>query len=93
MDKRFRNLIGPQVRARRMKREWSQSELATKLQLAGLTHLDRIGVAKIESQVRSVYDYEMMVIAEVLGVSPGAICPDEAEVAQSLSRLVKWSGE
>lgn len=34
---RYKNNVGPQVRRRRYALGWSQSDLATKLQLAGLT--------------------------------------------------------
>jgi hypothetical protein len=42
---------------------------AAKLQLAGLESIDRVAVAKIESQIRSLFDYELIVIGTVLKVS------------------------
>ncbi|HEY3914080.1 MAG TPA: helix-turn-helix transcriptional regulator [Verrucomicrobiae bacterium] len=66
--KRFRNAVGPQIRKLRTQRNLSQDALAAKLQLAGLD-LDRISVAKIETQIRSVFDYELATIADVLGVT------------------------
>jgi transcriptional regulator with XRE-family HTH domain len=91
--KRFRNVIGPQVREWRIKRDLTQSALATKLQLRGWTTLDRAGVAKIESQIRSVYDYETILIADALNISPGALSPEDAALAEAIPLLIRWSGE
>jgi len=66
--KRFRNAAGPQIRKLRTQQNLSQDALAAKLQLAGLD-LDRISVAKIEMQIRSVFDFELAVIADVLQVT------------------------
>jgi transcriptional regulator with XRE-family HTH domain len=66
--RRFRNAVGPQIRKLRTQKKLSQDAFASKLQLAGL-ELDRISVAKIEMQIRSVFDYELSVIADVLEVA------------------------
>lgn len=76
MSRRFRNISGPGIRRRRMARKLSQEQLAAKLQLAGLHHLDRVAVAKIESRIRSVFDWELSVIAGVLGTSAEEIAAD-----------------
>jgi len=52
---RFHNNIGPQVRRRRYALGWSQTTLATKLQLSGFD-ISRSGVSKIESRLRFVDD-------------------------------------
>lgn len=93
MAKRFRNVIGPQVRAWRIKRDLTQSELALRLQLHGWTTIDRVGVAKIESGIRSVYDYETILLSHALEVSPGALSPEDDEFGQSLPLLIKWDGK
>ena len=64
---RFYNNIGPQVRCRRYALGWSQSMLATKLQLAGFD-ISRSGVSKIEARLRFVDDKDLMFLAEVLKV-------------------------
>jgi transcriptional regulator with XRE-family HTH domain len=46
---RFHNNIGPQVRRRRYSLGWSQSMLATKLQLVGFD-ISRSSVSKIEKR-------------------------------------------
>jgi transcriptional regulator with XRE-family HTH domain len=91
MKKRFRNLIGPQVRALRWKRGLTQEELAARLQVAGATGLDRVKIAKIESQIRSVFDYELLAIAHVLGVSPGYLAPRESVLFEKLPVLSAWT--
>jgi transcriptional regulator with XRE-family HTH domain len=68
MARRFRNIIGPKVRKLRAELGLTQDQLAARLQLAGLTNVDRVTVAKIESQIRSVYDFEVLVLANVLKV-------------------------
>jgi len=40
------------------------------LQLAGLENIDRVTVAEIESQIRSLFDYELIVIGTVLKIPP-----------------------
>jgi transcriptional regulator with XRE-family HTH domain len=62
---RYYNNIGPQVRRRRYALGWSQSTLATKLQLAGFD-ISRSGVSKIEARLRFVDDKDLMFLAEVL---------------------------
>lgn len=66
MPKRFRNLIGPKVREFRERLGLTQDDLAARLQLVGLENFDRVVVAKIESQIRSVYDFEAIILARVL---------------------------
>jgi transcriptional regulator with XRE-family HTH domain len=62
-----KNLIGPQVRKRRVKKGWSQEALAMKLQLRGW-NISRDSLASLESQRRRVPDCEMLYLARVLGV-------------------------
>jgi len=72
---RYKNNVGPQVRRRRYALGWSQSDLATKLQLAGF-HISRSGVSKIEARLSYVDDEALLHLAEVLKVSgPGTFRP------------------
>ncbi len=75
------------MRKLRFNRDWTQDQLAAKLQLAGL-EFDRVAVAKIESQIRSVYDFELVVIAQVLGVALVDLLPSFSELDSDLSDLV-----
>lgn len=68
MARRYRNIIGPKVRELRTQLGLTQDQLAARLQLAGLENMDRVAVAKIETHIRSVYDFEAIVLANVLRV-------------------------
>ena len=87
--RRFRNASGPLIRKTRDARGWTQDELAAKLQLAGLLHFDRVAVAKVESQIRSLLDYELAVFAEVLEVEVAELLPSFNSVKRDLEALVK----
>ena len=88
MADRYRNCIGPNVRRLRAQKGWTQEGFAGQLQLAGLLHFGRVIVAKIECQNRSVYDYELVVIAKVLKVEPQALLPTPKILQVDLSRLI-----
>jgi transcriptional regulator with XRE-family HTH domain len=59
---RYKNNIGPQVRRRRYTLGWSQSDLATKLQLAGFD-ISRSGVSKVEARLSYVDDKTLLYLA------------------------------
>jgi transcriptional regulator with XRE-family HTH domain len=61
------NMIGPQVRRLRYQRAWSQETLAGKLQLLGWD-IGRVGLAKIESRLVHVEEYELLFFARVFNV-------------------------
>lgn len=63
-----KNLCGDRVREARFKRRYSQSDLAAKLQVSGIT-LERDSISRIEIGTRFVADYELMILADVLGVT------------------------
>ena len=75
-----RNVVGPQVRAQRSRLGWSQPELAAKCQLAGWD-ISRDIVARIELRIRWVADFELILLAKVLGV----------ETTNLLPRRVDWT--
>lgn len=62
------SLCGKRVREARIKAGMSQDTLAAKLQLAGL-QIGQMAVSRIETGKRVVPDFELPVIAGVLGVS------------------------
>lgn len=86
--RRFRNSVGPQIRKQRMRNELSQCQLAAKLQIAGLS-VERAGVAKIEAGIRSVFDYELAIIAQILGVKADELFPERNELKELLPALQK----
>lgn len=84
---RFRNAAGPQIQKLRQARQWTQSDLAVKLQLVGLD-MDRTAVAKIEARIRSVFDFELAIIAKVLGVSMNDLTPEPKALKRLLPDLM-----
>ena len=65
-----KNIIGQKVREARLKHKPSltQDQLSAKLAALGVT-IDRVGISKIESGARRVYDFELKALARVLRVS------------------------
>lgn len=72
----------------RVSQNLSQEELAIKLQLAGL-NLDRTSVAKIETGLRSVFDYELAVIAQQLKTTTDLLYPPWTDILEALPDLLK----
>ncbi len=89
MPRRFRNTVGPQVRLFRIERGLTQDQLAARLALSGLENADRVYVAKIESQIRSVFDFELVVLAQALGVSETDLLPQMGHLKANLEALQK----
>jgi transcriptional regulator with XRE-family HTH domain len=56
------------MREARIQIGWTQDTMAAKLQLAGL-QMGQMAVSRIETGKRVVPDFELPVIAEVLGVT------------------------
>lgn len=63
-----KNVCGERIRQERLKKRLSQSDLAARLQVAGIT-IERDSISRIEIGTRFVADYELMVISKVLQVS------------------------
>ncbi len=62
-----KNICGDRVREARLKRRMSQSDLAAKLQVAGVI-IERDSISRIESGTRFVADYELKLLAEIFKV-------------------------
>lgn len=62
-----KNLCGDRVRQARQKQRLSQSDLAARLQVAGVI-IERDSISRIEAGTRFVADYELKIISEVLKV-------------------------
>lgn len=60
------------------KNRFTQEALAAKLQIEGVT-MERDSLSRIEIGTRFVTDYELKVLAKVLGVSPLWLLDDENE--------------
>lgn len=63
------NIVGERVKQARLKHKppLTQDELSGRLSRLGV-YVDRAGIAKIETGIRRVLDYEVKALAEVLGV-------------------------
>jgi transcriptional regulator with XRE-family HTH domain len=68
------NIIGPQVRRLRYVRGWSQNMLAAKITTLRLGHRP-VGLAKIESRLVHVDDYELLYLSKVFNVSLADLFP------------------
>ena len=66
-DEGKKNVSGDRIREARIKRRWSQSTLAQKLQLEGIT-IERDSISRIENGTRFVPDYEIKILAEIFDV-------------------------
>lgn len=64
----LKNIVGPAVQKRRVELGWSQAKLATECQLVGWD-ISRGIVAALESRVRWAGDYEVALLARVMGVT------------------------
>ncbi|HIZ84266.1 MAG TPA: helix-turn-helix domain-containing protein [Firmicutes bacterium] len=62
------NLIGSRVRDRRIFLHLTQTQLAARLQLDGIS-LEQKAISRIELGKRVVADYELLALSQVLGVS------------------------
>ena len=63
-----RNIVGARVEQRRKEIGMKQKELLAQLQVNGV-ELNASGLSKLEGQIRSVLDYELLALAKVLDVS------------------------
>ena len=70
-----KNVCGSRIREERKKRRLSQTDLAARLQIRGVT-LERDSVSRIELGTRFIADYELMVIASILCIPIEELLPD-----------------
>lgn len=63
-----KNISGERIREARLKLRLSQSDLAARVQIEGVT-MERDSISRIEIGTRFIPDYEIPVFARVLGVS------------------------
>ncbi|MGI6772487.1 MAG: XRE family transcriptional regulator [Clostridiales bacterium] len=63
-----RNIVGKRVEQRRKAINMKQKELLEQLKVRGV-ELNSSGLSKLEGQLRRVMDYELVALADTLGVS------------------------
>lgn len=61
------NLVGGRVKEARSKAQFTQEELSKKISKLGVA-IDRPGIAKIETGIRGVLDFELLALAKALNV-------------------------
>jgi transcriptional regulator with XRE-family HTH domain len=75
-DARPRNIVGPQIRRFRYDLKISQADLVARCQRLGWD-ISRDILARIELQIRWVGDYELVLLAEALGVDLIRLLPSK----------------
>lgn len=73
-----KNIVGKKIEARRKEISMKQCDLLKLLKDKGLV-LTTSGLSKIEGQVRSVNDYELKALSEVLEISVNDLLGIETE--------------
>ncbi len=63
-----KNIVGARIELKRKELGIKQKDFLAKLQVEGMD-INASGLSKLEGQIRGVFDYELVVIARVLGVS------------------------
>ena len=63
-----RNLIGKKVETLRRKAGMRQKELLAQLQVRGIS-INAWGISKLEGQLRTVTDYELVALADVFDLT------------------------
>ena len=71
----------------RKERGLTQDQFAARLSMKGLENFDQMVVAKIEGQHRSLFDFELVVIAEVLDTPIAELTPSPRKLRPDLSNL------
>ena len=65
-------MVGPIIRQCREEKKLTQEQLVAKLNIMGWD-LSRVSLAKIESQIRCVADYEIPILAAGVGIEPSEL--------------------
>ena len=63
-----KNLVGARIESIRRNRCMKQKKLLAQLQVNGVD-MNASGLSKLEGQIRSVTDFELVALAKILGVS------------------------
>ena len=79
----FRNALGLEIRKLREEKNWSHSDFARELQLAGWD-VERSVVTKIELRRRCITDYELLLMIRTLGVPLSSLRTPNADELSEL---------
>ncbi len=69
-SKKIRNVSGRRIQTVRLKKGFTQEDVAAALSVDFNIYMDRSAFGRIETGDRGLYDYELLAIAEILEVSP-----------------------
>jgi hypothetical protein len=83
-----RNLVGPRIRELRVKMAITQPMLVAKCQLVGWD-ISRETIAKIESQIRWVSDFELLGFAKAFNVSVNDLWPHTDQLPKGLNEFFR----
>ncbi|MBI5395137.1 MAG: helix-turn-helix transcriptional regulator [Verrucomicrobia bacterium] len=78
-----RNMVGPQIRKLRYQLELTQPQLAARCSRWGWD-LSRETLAKIETQVRWISDFELVCLANALRARPSDLLPQKDKESKLL---------
>lgn len=79
------NVTGNNINHYRLQKGLSAQQLSDKLMMLGLD-IHRQAIFNIETGTRTVTDYELSVIAEILGVTPNDLLKNFIDVIKSTSK-------
>lgn len=74
-----KNICGSKIKEARARHHLSQSDLAARLQIEGIT-IERDSISRIEIGTRFVTDYELRAFAKILHVQLEWLLNDEYEI-------------
>lgn len=76
------NIVGPAIKAARIKMHLSQEALAIRMQLKNI-EISQKGISRIEKQERFVTDYELLAFSEILKTNIYALLDaDNSEIIE-----------
>lgn len=85
MEQRQKNLVGCQIRQKRMRMELSQEKLAAKCNVLGWD-ISRATLSKIEAEIRRVNDAELFILAKALKLTPNDLLKSSLLSALEVAR-------
>lgn len=77
-----KNISGDRIHQVRATKRISQADLAARMQVKGV-FIEREAISKIETGDRFVTDYELMIFADVLGVTMDWLTGKESKILKS----------
>jgi transcriptional regulator with XRE-family HTH domain len=87
--RRHANIIGQNVIKWRYQKDWTQDQLAAKMQLSGY-YITRQIIANIESRRSSVSDKRVAYLAEIFDVKAGDLFPRKAVLKNHANSQMKF---